>query len=154
MSMKRISSFRDGSGAGPSGPIWLLKKAQPIYGPLGMTTLKWGHFRQRTPIRLARLAQGRLRNTEENLGTLVCHCSRTASAFGGLLHDQNEGQAGSEHDSQKKEDVDIAHHGGLALHYAKESGSGLFVGSDGVHTAGHRSGFHLGHHVLCQRIVR
>jgi hypothetical protein len=66
---------------------------------------------------------------------LVCHRPRTASAFGGLLHDQNQWQAGGEHVGQKKEDVDIAHHGGLLLHHAEESGSGLFGGGVCVHAA-------------------
>src|SRR5882724_1173089 len=79
---------------------------------------------------------------------------RAASAFGGLFHNQNERQAGSEHDCQKKEDVNITHHGGLLLDHAKESGSGLSGGGGCVHAAGHKGRFHLGHHVLCQRIVR
>ena len=59
---------------------------------------------------------------------LVRHRPRPASAFGGLFHDQNQRQAGGEHDRQKKEDIDIAHHGGLLLDQAEQSGSGLFGG--------------------------
>ena len=56
-------------------------------------------------------------------------------AFGGLLHDQNQWQAGGEHDGQKKKDVDITHHGGLLLDHAEQSGSGLFGGGGCVHAA-------------------
>jgi hypothetical protein len=42
----------------------------------------------------------------------MCHRLRSASALGGLLHDQNQRQAGGEHNGQKKEDVDVAHHRG------------------------------------------
>src|SRR5258708_7228847 len=93
------------------------------------------------------LPQRSRRNTEEiksNAGPspLVRHRPWAASAFGGLLHNQNERQAGSEHDRQKKEDVDITHHGGLLLDHAKESGSGLFGGGGCVHAAGHEGSFH------------
>src|SRR6185437_634434 len=77
-----------------------------------------------------------------------------ASAFGGLFHQQDKRQAGGEHDGEKKEYVDVPHHGGLLLDHAEESGSGLLGGGGGVHAAGHGGSFHLGHHGLRQRIVR
>jgi hypothetical protein len=70
-----------------------------------------------------------------SVNSLVRHRPRAASAFGGLLHDQNQRQACGEHDRQKKEDVDITHHGGLLLDHAEESGGGLFGGGGGVHAA-------------------
>jgi hypothetical protein len=88
------------------------------------------------------------------LPKLVRHSPRPASAFGGLLHQQDQRQAGGEHNGQKKKYVDIPHHGGLLLDHAVQSGSGLLGGGGCVHAAGHESRFHLGQHVLRQRIVR
>jgi hypothetical protein len=85
---------------------------------------------------------------------LVRHRSGAASAFGGFLHQQDQRQAGGKHNGQKKEDVDVAHHGGLLLDHAVQSGCGLLGGGGGIHAAGHEGRFHLGQHVLCQRIVR
>jgi hypothetical protein len=71
---------------------------------------------------------------------LVRHGSGAPSAFGGFFHYQNLWQAGGEHDREKKEDVDIPHHGGLLLDHAEESGAGMVGGVTEAAAARHESG--------------
>jgi hypothetical protein len=39
--MNQFSKSYGRSGADPSGPIWLLMRAQPNYGPVGMASISW-----------------------------------------------------------------------------------------------------------------
>src|SRR5260221_4924695 len=95
---------------------------------------------------------GTQRRSNPGPSSLVRHGPGAASAFGRFFHDQDEWQADGKHNRKKSEDVSVGDHGGLLLHHPEESGSGLFGGGDGVHAAGHERTFHLGHHVLGNRI--
>jgi hypothetical protein len=59
-----VSKSYGGSGADPSGPIWLLMKAQPNYGPVGMAPLfrdgAWRalHFHERDTMDVENIKDG------------------------------------------------------------------------------------------------
>src|SRR5258707_12112732 len=56
---------------------------------------------------------------------LVPHTLWSASAFGGLFHQQDERQAGGEHHGQQTEGTNVRKQGGRALHDATASGGVL-----------------------------